>query len=299
LHLAAKQTPSVELLELCEALLGVYGEGGSAKGAGEAVPLQLALREDHSSHVAALLARGLPQAEEIRAAWEQAARQRGEKSVLRLGGFEALSREQLREVFEPFGTVRLLHHVQGHSSESVVVFATEEAAVAAKEAYERGSLKPLDTAPNGRTYDCGPLGLAGSSKTCGGPGWAFDYACVGENEGYFRFRDTEYTYFSNLEEAVEAMREVLPAAERWAERCREAEARGASVAEVAALQLEMSEAMEVRGGAEAEVQAWQEGMAAMAQRRLAMHVDRFADTLLELLSFCDQDRLGEYDIETE
>ena len=127
---------------------------------------------------------------------------------------------------------------------------------------------------------------------------AYQYS-TGDDSRFFSYADDVYRYFDNLESVVGALEALLPDPPAWLSRCAEARANGASVRTVAQLQLELSGALELRSDVEEVVAHWRHTMQMIAQGRLHMHGDRFADTLLELVSFCDPQRVGQYDAETE
>ena len=84
------------------------------------------------------------------------------------------------------------------------------------------------------------------------------------------------------------MKPLLADHEAWLGRCEKAEEDKACVREVAYLQLQLSDALELRPGLEEQIGMWKRTMQMIYDKQYEMHVDRFASTLLELVSFCDQ-----------
>ena len=104
--------------------------------AGTGADVARALLEAHPASAGA--------AEGYREAWRRAVTVDGGITVLRLHGFCARGVEDVRAALRPFGEIKHLHHVQGRSSETVVVFASEAAALSA---FRSVSASP----PTGRT----------------------------------------------------------------------------------------------------------------------------------------------------
>ena len=303
IHLAAQLKTCPEVVEVIQALLDVHPAGaGVADLSNVALPLHYALEVNDHSEVTDALSRAHPESAAIAASWEEI-RRHDKKSVLRLRGFGSLQRTQIRTALEKFGRIEHLHHVQDKSSESIVIFVSEEDALAAYNAHlnDDGVVKVLpgmplhfddvDVAAQGSPVYVTTMGIAAASKSIDGPARrvvSYKYGTTKES-GYFIYNDTSYdTYWDNLEAAVGAMKPLLGGYESWLRRCKKAEADHACVREVANLQLQLSEELELRPGLEEQIGMWQRTMQMIRDKKLSMHVDRFADTLLELLSFCDQ-----------
>ena len=288
---------------MIQALLQVHPAGAGVASSNGALPLHYALKANGHGEVTQELFQGHPESAAIAAAWENIRRQ-DQKCILCFSGFGSVQRTHIWAALEKFGEIEHLHHVEFVPSNSFVMFASEDDALAAYNAHlnDQGEVKlkpgmPLHfdvdvNAPGSRVFET-PLGLMAEGKSISSPARRGGYYTYGttQESGYFILqhnKDCEYHYYYNLKEAVKAMKPLLADHEAWLGRCEKAEEDKACVREVAYLQLQLSDALELRPGLEEQIGMWKRTMQMIYDKQYEMHVDRFASTLLELVSFCDQ-----------
>ena len=223
LHVAAQRGPAGD--QVVKMLLAAHPAAACVTAACGRLPLHFALEAGDVCSVAEALSKGHPAAPAIVSAWEEI-RRTDKKSLLRLNdGFDGLTRGQIRSALEPFGHIEHLHHVKMKSEQSLVLFASAEAAAAAYAAHNKAGADRFELAPGsplhialegarGRTFQTS-MGVMGKHKNIRKPGLCvtdYTYGTTAET-GYFRYKDTGGgNVWALLQQAVRAMEKLCPCA---------------------------------------------------------------------------------------
>ena len=336
LHVAAQRGPAGD--QVVKMLLAAHPAAACVTAACGRLPLHFALEAGDVCSVAEALSEGHPAAPAIVSAWEEI-RRTDKKSLLRLNdGFDGLTRGQIRSALQPFGHIEHLHHVKMKSEQSLVLFASAEAAAAAYAAHNKAGADCFELAPGsplhialegarGRTFQTS-MGVMGKHKNIRKPGLCvtdYTYGTTAET-GYFRYKDTGGgNVWALLQQAVRAMEKLFPCAAAGgaytmeyfvaaggshtmayyaSEDCDGEETprlvrdeMSRSIREAAELLLQLSRTITLRQDVEEDVRMWQHTVQMIVDKQLSY--DDANGLIMELLSFCDQEMLGEVDYDPE
>lgn len=211
--------------------------------------------------------------------------------TLRLFGCTELSRQEIMDALQPFGTVKHLHHVQGITVETLVIYSSQAEAKAAFVGFsgsDETAQAAYQEAPATRTGHRIGGTLKGCERLCFSADSPGTVHLTSSAASTSNVESTPGNFFGELKAAVDRIHFAGSGGDcSWRNRAAHAYRCAATIPQAAAILRGLSLAIpNLRPGCEVELEKWQRTMRGMAKGQIDfMSPARISDALKELLSF--------------